>query len=109
MNISLFNSFEKLNVANKQSFQGLWGKTSRSSDFDQVLGIPKVEEVCYYYPFNDETPEQIQSVIDKNTSLINRVTSLGIYTGLALKFDLSKNNQNFLVGISSGVQFNPSA
>ncbi|MEI0517408.1 hypothetical protein [Brachyspira murdochii] len=47
------------------------------------------------------------SVIDKNTSLINRVTSLGIYTGLALKFDLSKNNQNFLVGISSGVQFNP--
>ena len=58
MNIPLFNSFENLNVANKQSFQGLWGKTSRSSDFDQVLGIPKVEEVCYYYPFNDETPEQ---------------------------------------------------
>ncbi len=67
MNIPLFNSFENLNVSNKQSFQGLWGKTSRSSDFDQVLGIPKVEEVCYYYPFNDETPEQIQSVIDKNT------------------------------------------
>ena len=51
--------------------------------------------------------EHMVSIIDNNTSLINRVTSIGIYTGVALKFDLTKNNQNLLVGISSGVQFNP--
>ena len=83
MNIPLFNSFENLNVANKQSFQGLWGKTSRSSDFDQVLGIPKVEEVCYYYPFNDETPEQIQSVIDKNTEAAFKAIYFDIDTAVS--------------------------
>lgn len=51
--------------------------------------------------------EHMVSVIDSGTSLINRVTAFGIYTGVALKFDLTKNNQNLLVGISAGVQFNP--
>ena len=51
--------------------------------------------------------EHMVSIIDNNTSLINRVTSIGIYTGVALKFDLTKNNQNLLVGLSAGVQFNP--
>lgn len=49
--------------------------------------------------------EHMISVMDKNTASINRITALGMYTGIALKFDLSKNNQNLLVGISSGVQF----
>ncbi|PPS22419.1 hypothetical protein DJ52_04900 [Brachyspira murdochii] len=69
------------------------------SDINLLSGI----DLLFDFGIN----EHMISVIDKNTSLINRVTSLGIYTGLALKFDLSKNNQNFLVGISSGVQFNP--
>ena len=51
--------------------------------------------------------EHMVSIIDNNTSLINRVTSIGIYTGVALKFDLTKNNQNLLLGLSAGVQFNP--
>ena len=51
--------------------------------------------------------EHMVSIIDNDTSLINRVTAIGIYTGVALKFDLSKNNQNLLLGISAGVQFNP--
>ncbi|WP_295158873.1 hypothetical protein [uncultured Brachyspira sp.] len=49
--------------------------------------------------------EHMISVMDKNTASINRITALGMYAGIALKFDLSKNNQNLLVGISSGVQF----
>lgn len=51
--------------------------------------------------------EHMLSIVDKNTSLINRVTAFGVYAGVALKFDLSKNNQNLLIGISSGGQFNP--
>ena len=47
------------------------------------------------------------SIIDNDTSFINRVTAFGIYTGVALKFDLTENNQNLLVGISAGAQFNP--
>ncbi|MEI0603346.1 hypothetical protein R4K55_03925 [Brachyspira alvinipulli] len=51
--------------------------------------------------------EHMVSIIDNDTSFINRVTAFGIYTGVALKFDLSENNQNLLVGISAGAQFNP--
>ena len=51
--------------------------------------------------------EHMVSIIDNDTSFINRVTAFGIYTGVALKFDLTKNNQNLLVGLSAGVQFNP--
>ena len=51
--------------------------------------------------------EHMVSIIDNDTSFINRVTAFGIYTGVALKFDLTENNQNLLVGISAGVQFNP--
>ena len=67
MKIAPLNYSNNLNINKTQPFQGLWGKTSRNSDFDQALGIPKVEEVCYYYPFKDETSEQIQAVIEKNT------------------------------------------
>lgn len=67
MKISALNHSNFGNINKLQNFQGLWGKTSRNSDFDQALGIPKVEEVCYYYPFQDETREEIQSVVEKNT------------------------------------------
>ncbi len=50
-----------------QSFEGLWGKTSRNTDYDEAMGIPIIQEVCYYYPYLDENPEQIQKQIEKNT------------------------------------------
>ncbi len=57
------------NTYNKaQNFSGLWGKTSRRTDFDQSLGVPKIEDTYYYYPFSDETQAEIQSVIKSNTS-----------------------------------------
>ena len=67
MKISALNHSNFGNINKTQNFQGLWGKTSRNSDFDQALGIPKVEEVCYYYPFQDETKEEIKSVVENNT------------------------------------------
>lgn len=67
MKIVPFNLCRNQNLNKIQNFEGLWGKTSRTVDFEQVLGIPKVQEVCYYYPFKDETPEQIQEVVSKNT------------------------------------------
>lgn len=51
-----------------QNFEGLWGKTSKNTDFDAVLGIPKVEETSYYYPFSDETQDEINKVVKENTS-----------------------------------------
>ncbi len=57
-----------INTNNKhQNFAGLWGRTSRSTDFDMSLGVPKVEDTYYYYPFIDETEEQIQNVRKENT------------------------------------------
>ncbi len=67
MKITPFYLNRNMNQNKIQNFEGLWGKTSRNSDFDQALGIPKVEEVCYYYPFKNETPDQIHEVVSKNT------------------------------------------
>lgn len=96
---------------------------AQTRDYNSVLLDPRLDinfQIGYGFKLNNINllsgidllfdfgiNEHMVSVIDNNTSSINRVTSLGIYTGLALKFDLNKNNQNLLIGISSGVQFNP--
>lgn len=59
-------NFNKQTVKNP-NFEGLWGKTSRNTDFDVVLGIPKIEETSYYYPFADETKEEINKIVTENT------------------------------------------
>ena len=96
---------------------------AETKDYNSVLLDPRLDinfQIGYGFKLNNVNllsgidllfdfgiNEHMVSVIDKNTSLINRVSAFGIYTGVALKFDLTKNNQNLLVGISSGVQFNP--
>ncbi|MBQ8887436.1 MAG: hypothetical protein IJY61_07030 [Candidatus Gastranaerophilales bacterium] len=66
MNISSVNSF---NVNNRQvSFNGLWGKTIRSVDYDQTIGTTKVTQDAYYFPFIDETQMDIDSAVEENTS-----------------------------------------
>ena len=56
---------------NGQNFSGLWGKTTRRTDFDNVLCVPRIKEVRYYYPFVDETPEEIDAVVnDKKKAFI---------------------------------------
>ena len=59
-------NYIQYNNHNTQNFSGLWGKTSRTSDFEQALGIPKIHECCYYYPFSDEKNEQIDKVVQDN-------------------------------------------
>lgn len=55
-----------------RNFNGLWGKTSRRTDFDRSLGVPKVEDTYYYYPFSDETQDEIKQVLKQNNdALIN--------------------------------------
>lgn len=44
------------------NFTGLWGKTTRKTDIDPAIGIPTVYETYYYFPFLDETKEDIENV-----------------------------------------------
>lgn len=61
------NSYGKINNSRNQSFQGLWGETTRVLDKDTVLGVRTDYETYYYYPFADEFPDEIQEVVDNNT------------------------------------------
>lgn len=67
MKITPLNYSNTNKISKTQNFEGLWGKTSRTSDIEASLGIPKVEEVYYYYPYSDETQAEIQHVVDENT------------------------------------------
>lgn len=67
MKITPLNYSYTNKMSKTQNFEGLWGKTSKNSDIEQSLGITKVEEVCYYYPFEDETAEDIQCIVEENT------------------------------------------
>lgn len=58
----------KQNTNKMQSFNGLWGRNSRNIDIDAVLSIPTHYETCYYYPFKDESAEQIKEVVKQNSS-----------------------------------------
>ena len=66
MNISSINSF---NVNNKQvKFNGLWGKTTKSVDYDAVIATTKVTQEAYYFPFTNETQMDIDKAVEENTS-----------------------------------------
>ena len=62
MNIS------KINIAYNNSFKGLWGETKYKTDIDTVMNIQKSVETKYYYPFADESPEEISSIVKSNTN-----------------------------------------
>ena len=50
------------NTVNNQTFSGLWGKTKRRTDIDEGLNIPSITETYFYYPFSDETEQQIRQI-----------------------------------------------
>ena len=52
--VNYSNNFNRINNLKGQNFTGLWGKTSLTSDIDPALGILRVQETSYYYPFKDE-------------------------------------------------------
>lgn len=63
---SILPSYTGINKT--QSFQGLWGRTSvNPPDIDPVLGIKTHYETCYYYPFADESEDEIKDVVSKNS------------------------------------------
>ena len=62
-------SYGNSNIQSKtRSFEGLWGRTSRTTDYDKTLCIPVITETCYYYPFSDETNSEITRVAADNAS-----------------------------------------
>lgn len=68
-NKSLNQNKTQSNSQNKnQSFEGLWGETSFRTDFDPVLFSPKIETIYYYYPFEGEKQEDIDKIIEENSS-----------------------------------------
>lgn len=64
MNIS------RISQAYNNSFTGLWGKTTSYTDKDEALGIMKRKETKLYYPFANETQEEIDKVANDNTSAV---------------------------------------
>jgi hypothetical protein len=63
MQISKIAQWENNYSTNKQSFQGLWGKTSKATDIDMGINVPVVREVTYFYPFADDDEETINTTI----------------------------------------------
>ncbi len=76
--ISSLNNYQK-NVSSK----GLWGRTSCTSpDIDRVLNVPKIEYTYYYYPFKDDTREEVQKNHDETE--IAKV----VYTGDNARYEI---------------------
>lgn len=66
MRISAITNYTNINKA--QTFNGLWGKTSKNIDIDTVLCIPTHHETYYYYPYKDETAAEIDKVVKQYSS-----------------------------------------
>ena len=62
MRISSVNNFRN-NISKTQNFNGLWGKTSLLSDEDPALGILKVQNISYYYPYKDENIKEAEMLV----------------------------------------------
>lgn len=66
MKISQINQLSKNAKPSKsQSFQGLWRQGKRRSDIDPILNVPKIKDTYFYYPFLDETKEEIAAAVKK--------------------------------------------
>lgn len=52
----------------QQSFNGLWGATSKNIDIDPTLGINTVYVTFYYYPFADESKEYINEIVQSHSN-----------------------------------------
>ena len=50
-----------------QSFKGVWGKSSQVSDIEPAMNIPLIKKYYYYYPFKDESEDQINKVLQENS------------------------------------------
>lgn len=62
-------SVNNFNLNNKSlNFNGLWGKTTKSVDYDEVIASTKVTQNAYYFPFVNETQMEIDKAVDENTS-----------------------------------------
>ncbi len=50
------------NYNKSQNFKGLWALTTRRTDIDPGIGIPVINETSYYFPFSDESEQEINKV-----------------------------------------------
>lgn len=67
MNISAINQTYNMKSNQTQAFKGLWRQTTASNDRDKAMCIFKNKETTYYHPFSDETKEEIDKVVKKNS------------------------------------------
>ena len=69
MRISQLNlSLMHCNHNKNNSFKGLWGETSVMKDKDPALCIMSEQQTYYYYPFFDETQDEIDLAVEQNTN-----------------------------------------
>ena len=60
------SSINNINYTKNRNFTGLWAKTTLNSDVDPALGILKVQETSYYYPFKDENLKVASVFVEGN-------------------------------------------
>lgn len=65
MKISSINYYNKPQT----TFNGIWGKTIKSyPDYDPVIATNIITQTATYFPFADETQEQIDEVVNQTAS-----------------------------------------
>lgn len=68
MRISSINNYSHM-TNRQQSFNGVWAKTIKACpDYDNVIATTIITQTASYFPFADETQEQIDEVVNKNSS-----------------------------------------
>lgn len=84
MNISKVAGFSggcRYKSGHAPKFNGLWGKTSVIKiGRDEVLGVPIEGEEKYYFPFQDEKPEDVEKIIkDRQRAEILNKNGVTVY------------------------------
>lgn len=46
-----------------QNFKGLWGRTKKSADIDQLLEIKRIKTTAYYFPFKNEPAKEYEKAV----------------------------------------------
>ena len=66
-----------IHKSNTQNFNGLWRKTSKRTDIDDVLYVPQTTIIKYYCPFLDESPNDIRRILEERQNARIVVTERG--------------------------------
>lgn len=80
MKVSAIHNNYNFQNSKSLNFNGLWGNTKRLIDRDPVMGVKTDYQTYFYYPYMDETQEDINKVVSDNTAAyIDDSTNVSTY------------------------------